>query len=497
MKDLIKMNKIDMVFPGVRALDQVDFTLQKGEIHALMGENGAGKSTLIKALTGVYKASSGTIYLEGKRIDPKTPLEARQHKIATVYQEVNLCSNLSVAENIFIGHEDMSKALVSWKTMKRKAKELLAKMNIHIDVSKSLDSYSIAIAQMVAIARALSIDAKVLILDEPTASLDDDEVKELFKVMKKLREEGLGIIFVTHFLDQVYEVCDRVTVLRNGKLIGEYPIETLPKVQLVAKMIGKEIEEFHKKIAENKKAESFFEGVGIGKKGAVQPLDLHLNKGEVLGLGGLLGSGRTETARLVFGADQIDEGIIKIKGKKVQLKQPNHALQAGIGFCPEDRKVEGIIGDLSVRENIVLALQAKYGWAKYIPNHKKEAFAKEYIELLSIKTPHSSQAVKNLSGGNQQKVILARWLLIHPELLILDEPTRGIDVGTKIEIQKLIVKLAGEDMSILFISSELDEMLRCCDRMMVFRDHHVVGEIKGDDMTQDKVMEVIAGGGKL
>lgn len=497
MSRLLEMKNIIKEFPGVMALDHVDFKLEEREIHALMGENGAGKSTLIKVLTGVYIKDSGEITMEGTRIQPTSPLQAKEHKISTVYQEVNLCPNLSVAENIMIGSDELSAKWVKWEQINKRAEELLANLNIQIDVKKRLDEYSIGIQQMAAIARALNTDAKILILDEPTASLDQDEVDQLFKVMRKLKSEGLGIIFVTHFLDQVYEVCDKVTVLRNGKFIGEYEIEALPKVELVAKMIGKDIEDFEKE-GENKREEKpFLTGRGIGKKGKVAAVDVELFKGEVLGFGGLLGAGRTETARLLFGADQVDQGHFVMDGKKVQLKSPGMAVRKKIAFCPEDRKKEGIIGPLSVRENMILALQAGLGWGKFLPMKQQKDFVKKYIELLNIKTPHMEQPVNKLSGGNQQKVILGRWLLTNPELLILDEPTRGIDVGTKMEIQKLILKLAKENMSILFISSEIDEMLRCCHRMMIFKDHHYVGELEEQDMSANKMMKVIAGGDEV
>lgn len=497
---LLKMRNISIEFPGVKALDKVNFTLNNGEIHALMGENGAGKSTLIKVLTGVEKLDSGEIIFLGDKINPKSTYEAQVLGISTVYQEVNLCSNISVAENIFIGREPMRFGTINWKEMNRRASLAMNKLNIDIDVTKSLDSYSIAIQQMVAIARAVDIEAKILILDEPTASLDEKEVEKLFKIMRNLKSQGIGIIFVTHFLDQVYEVTDKITVLRNGKLVGEYKTSELSKVQLVGKMIGKDYGEINSNIkpVENIKDESereiLLEAVNLGKKNVLKSCDTVIYKGEVLGLAGLLGSGRTELVKLLFGIEKADTGEIIINDKKSKISNPLEAMKKGIAYCPEDRKKEGIIPNLSIRENITLALQVKRGWFKYIPIKEQEKIAKEYIKLLDIKTPSAEKLVKELSGGNQQKVILARWLLTRPNLLILDEPTRGIDIGTKAEIQKLVLDLANQGISVIFISSELDEMLRTCSRLIVLRDRVKIKELVDDDLETNVIMNTIAGG---
>lgn len=497
---LLKMRNISIEFPGVKALDKVNFTLNNGEIHALMGENGAGKSTLIKVLTGVEKLDSGEIIFLGDKINPKSTYEAQVLGISTVYQEVNLCSNISVAENIFIGREPMRFGTINWKEMNRRASLAMNKLNIDIDVTKSLDSYSIAIQQMVAIARAVDIEAKILILDEPTASLDEKEVEKLFEIMRNLKSQGIGIIFVTHFLDQVYEVTDKITVLRNGKLVGEYKTSELSKVQLVGKMIGKDYGEINSNIkpVENIKDENereiLLEAVNLGKKSVLKPFDTFIYKGEVLGLAGLLGSGRTELVKLLFGIEKADTGEIIINDKKSKISNPLEAMKKGIAYCPEDRKKEGIIPNLSIRENISLALQVKRGWFKYIPIKEQEKIAKEYIKLLDIKTPSAEKLVKELSGGNQQKVILARWLLTRPNLLILDEPTRGIDIGTKAEIQKLVLDLANQGISVIFISSELDEMLRTCSRLIVLRDRVKIKELVDDDLETNVIMNTIAGG---
>lgn len=500
---VLKMEGICKSFPGVKALSEVSFQLKKGEIHTLMGENGAGKSTLIKVLTGVYTIDGGEITLNGNKISISSTQDAQNHGISTVYQEVNLCPNLSVAENIYIGREPMKRGSIDWKTINTSAEKLLLeRLNLKIDVKKILSSYSVAIQQMVAIARAVDISRGILILDEPTSSLEANEVKQLFNVMRNLKEQGMSIIFVTHFLDQVYEISDRITVLRNGKFIGTYDTDKLPRIDLVSNMIGKEMGEIERLNSAEKKSYNEFEGDslvdtnGFGKMGTIAPFDIDIRKGEVLGLAGLLGSGRSEIARLIFGIDKADQGTIKIHGKKHSFINPKRAITEGFGFCPEDRKIEGIVGDLTIRENIILAMQANKGIFKYIPMKKQQEISKQYIDLLNIKTPSMEQRINNLSGGNQQKVILARWLATNPEILILDEPTRGIDVGAKSEIQKLILELASKGMTIIFISSELQEMVRCCDRVLVLRDRKIIKELKGEDIKEANIMQAIAEGGK-
>lgn len=501
-KPLLTMRHITKTFPGVKALSNVDFTLRAGEIHALMGENGAGKSTLIKVLTGVEEMETGEIYLEGidHPIINRSPQEAQAIGISTVYQEINLCPNLSVAENIYIGREPKKFGRIDWKTMNKKSSELLKNLNIMIDVTKPLSNFSVAIQQMVAIARAVDISSKVLILDEPTSSLDEQEVEKLFLVMRKLKESGIGIIFVTHFLEQVYKISDRITVLRNGCLVGEYETEKLPSVELVELMIGKEIEDLAKLSKEendeenNEKKEIVIDAKGLCHTGTIHPFDLKIHKGEVIGLSGLLGSGRSELARAIYGADKPDQGELYFKEKKLQINTPLDALKSGMAYLPENRKEEGIIEDLSVRENIIIALQARRGMFKVISRKEQEEFADKFIDLLQIKTSSRDVPVKQLSGGNQQKVILGRWLLTNPDFLILDEPTRGIDVGTKTEIQKLVLKFSEEGKTILFISSEIDEMLRVCNKIAVLRDRKKVSELKGDQLSQSNIMKAIAGG---
>lgn len=501
--NLLEMRNISKNFPGVKALNQVDFTLREGEVHALMGENGAGKSTLIKVLTGAEEFESGEIRLEGIEgsIVNHSPQEALGRGISTVYQEVNLCPNLSVAENLFIGREIRKFGRIDWKTMNKMAKEALSDLDVHIDVTLTLDNFSVAIQQMVAISRAISFSAKILILDEPTSSLDESEVETLFRIIKKLKLRGMGIIFVTHFLEQVYAVCDCITVLRNGELVGEYEVKHLPRLQLVAKMMGKDFDDLAQVKSEymdmGGQSEPIIEACELGCSGKIKPFNLVIGKGDVVGLSGLLGSGRSELARAIYGADKPDTGHLRMKGKPVSIHAPIDAILQGMALLPENRKEEGIIADLSVRENIILALQAKRGMFKLMSQKEQENFADEYITLLNIKTADRETPIKQLSGGNQQKAILARWLLTDPDFMILDEPTRGIDVGTKTEIQKLVVNLAKEGKSVIFISSEIEEMLRTCNRMVILRDTQVVGELSEDEISQEGIMKAIAGGASL
>lgn len=498
-KVVLKMRDISKTFPGVKALQHVDFTLRRGEIHALMGENGAGKSTLIKVLTGVHEFQSGQISIDGEDVINKSPQDAQENGISTVYQEVNLCPNLTVAENLFIGREPRKAGFIDWKTMNQKSTELLENLGIDAHAGEKLEEVSLAKQQMIAIARAVDMKCKVLILDEPTSSLDDDEVEKLFKLMRRLKAEGVGIIFVTHFLEQVYEVCDRITVLRNGELVGEYEVKDLPRVMLVAKMMGKDFDDLADIKSSHEALKEFVpvvEAKGLGRKGTIRPFDFTVHKGEVVGLSGLLGSGRSELVRAIYGADKADSGTLKINGKEVKIKSPIDAMKLGMAYLPEDRKKDGIIADLSVRENIIIALQAKRGMFRPMSRKEMEEAADKYIDMLKIKTASRETPIKSLSGGNQQKVIIGRWLLTNPDFLILDEPTRGIDIGTKTEIQKLVLDLADKGMAVTFISSEVEEMLRTCSRMAVLRDGRKVGELSGNELSQEGIMKAIAGGGE-
>ncbi|KUJ44457.1 MULTISPECIES: sugar ABC transporter ATP-binding protein [Micromonospora] len=501
-RPVLTMTGISKSFPGVRALHNVDFRLFPGEVHALMGENGAGKSTLIKVLTGVYGIDEGTITLGDEQVAFSGPMQASAAGVSTVYQEVNLCPNLSVAENIFIGREPRLFGAVRWGEVRRRARKLLTRLDLDIDVTAPVASYSLAVQQMVAIARAIDVQARVLILDEPTSSLDAGEVAQLFRVMRQLRDEGIAILFVTHFLDQVYGIADRITVLRNGTLVGEYPIAELPQLALVEKMIGKELDVLERLEEQPRRELAALEGgtpfvavSELGRKGAIAPFSLTIHAGEVVGLAGLLGSGRTEAARLFFGADRADRGEVAVNGKPTSLRNPVQAIEYGIGFCSENRRAEGIIPDLSVRENMILAMQAARGWLRPIPRRRQDELVEQYIKALSIRPANPDVPVRNLSGGNQQKVLLARWLITEPRLLILDEPTRGIDIGAKAEIQKLVVQLSDGGMAVLFISAELEEVLRLSHKVAVMRDREMVAQLDNDDTVDaERVMQTIASG---
>ncbi len=458
-KELLKMQHIDKQFPGVIALKDVHFSLRAGEVHALLGENGAGKSTLIKVLTGVERMDGGSVQIEDEQVAIRSPLDAQKHGISTVYQEVNLCPHLTVAENIYVGREPLRAGRIDWKEIHRRSRELLKRFDLGIDVTKQLDNYPVAVQQMIAIARAVDVQAKILILDEPTSSLSNTEVQKLFAIMNMLKAQGMGIVFVTHFLDQVYEVTDRITILRDGGYVGTYDTADLPKVELIGKMIGKDpeaLDEGSRPSGQTDAGEEYLclEGVGTD---AISDVSLRLRQGEVSGFSGLLGSGRSEIARAIFGADRIHTGKVSVNGKETAIKTPLDAIHTDIAFCSENRKKEGIIGDLTIRENIIIALQAKRGLGRAIRYSEAQKLAEHFIKELGIKTPSADQKIKNLSGGNQQKVLLARWLATDPKLLILDEPTRGIDIGAKAEIQKIVKGLAEDGMSCVFISSEMEE----------------------------------------
>jgi len=495
---LLEMKGISKDFPGVRALDRVDFVLRRGEVHAVMGENGAGKSTLIKVLTGVYPRDAGEIRLDGAAVDPHSPKHAEALGISTVYQEVNLIPHLSVAENILLGRQPTRFGAISWRAIRKRARAAMARLGLDIDVSQEVSSYSVAIQQLVAIARALDVDAKLLVLDEPTSSLDEQETAELFTILRNLRGASMGIIFITHFIDQVYAVSDRITILRDGRLVGQFDAHSLPKLELVGNMIGKDPDQVAEMTSEKagqpaEGGQVVLETRGLARTGSIAPIDVTISQGQVVGLAGLLGSGRTEIARLLFGVDKSDTGEVLIDGKSASIHSPRSAIGYRLALTPEDRKVAGIIPNLTVRENIILAIQASRGMWRTLPRQKQLEIANKFIAALNIKTPGTEQAVANLSGGNQQKVLLARWLATEPRLLILDEPTRGIDVGAKAEVEQLISKLCADGMAILFISSELEEVVRDSHRVVVLRDRRKVGELIGDDIEMHRIMGLIAG----
>ena len=498
-KPIVVMKGITIEFPGAKALDGVNLRLFPGEVHALMGENGAGKSTMIKALTGVYKINAGSIEVDGKPQTFTGTGDAQNAGIATVYQEVNLCTNLTIGENVMLGHEVRGPLGINWKKTYEKSKKFLAQMGLeHLDPKAPLSSISIAMQQLVAIARAMVIDAKVLILDEPTSSLDANEVQDLFKIMRKIRDSGVAILFVSHFLDQIYEITDRLTILRNGKFIKEVMTKDTPRDELIGMMIGKSAAELsqigakkaHKDISGERPIVSVKQ---LGLKGTINPTDLDVYPGQVVGFAGLLGSGRTELGRLLYGADKPDSGTYELKGKKVSISDPYTALCNKIAYSTENRRDEGIIGDLTVRENMLIALQATRGMFKPIPKKEADEIVDKYMKELNVRPNDPNKLIKNLSGGNQQKVLIARWLATHPDLLILDEPTRGIDIGAKAEIQQVVLDLAEQGMGVVFISSEMEEVVRLSDDIEVLKDRHKIAELVNDDtVSQETIVQTIA-----
>ncbi len=497
---VLEAKGIGRSFPGVRALDDARLCLRAGEVHALMGQNGAGKSTLIKVLTGVCAPDSGIVELDGREVRPVSPIEAQRLGISTVYQEVNLCPELSVAENIFAGRYPRLPwwrgGGIDWRAVNSQAQHVVEGLQLNVDVTRQLSSYSVAIQQMVAIARATSISARVLILDEPTSSLDDDEVQQLFALLDRLRRQGLAILFVTHFLDQVYAIADRITVLRNGRFVGEYPTAELDRGALIAAMVGRvppavAAPVAGRALAADSQGVPVLEARQLGRKGQLHPTDVALHRGEIVGVAGLLGSGRTELARLIFGLDQADSGEVLVDGRPAALDSPAHAIGHGIAFCPEERKTEGVFADLSVRENIVLALQARAGLVPRLSARRQQELAEKLVASLAIKTAGTGMPVGQLSGGNQQKALLARALATDPRVLILDEPTRGVDVAARQEIMNEIVSLASKDLSVLFISAEIEEVTRISDRVVVMRDRRKAGELPGG-CEEQAVYELIA-----
>ena len=493
---ILEMKDISKSFSSVKVLHDVDFRIKKGEVHALMGENGAGKSTLRKILTGVYTRDGGKILFDGKEINPTSSLEAQQLGISPIYQEISLVMQLSVAENIYIGREIKKNGVIDWKTTYQKSRELLNSLGIDIDVTRRLGSYGTAIQQMVAIARSILIEAKLVIMDEATSSLDDDEVEVLFGIIRKLKEQGISVLFISHRLPEIFEITDTVTILKDGHLVGEYPTASLTKKDLVSKMIGRSADDIVDVHRSDRKVsdEAYLTAQNIESGIKLRGLNLTIQKGEIVGLAGLLGAGRTELARVIFGIDKKDRGEIQINGKTVEFKLPRHAINYGMAFCSENRKVEGIIPNLSIAENISIANMKKISRWGVIQKKKQNDIAREYVEKIHIKTTGIDQKICNLSGGNQQKVILARWLSMKPDFIILDEPTRGIDVGAKREIEELIRQIADQGISVLLISSEFEELIRNCDRVEVIRDGRNAGSLRAEELTENNIMNLIANG---
>jgi monosaccharide-transporting ATPase len=483
-----------MDFPGVRALDGADFEVRAGEVHALLGENGAGKSTLIKVLTGLYQPTSGTMMVAGRVVRPRSVRDAEAAGISTVYQEVDLIPTMSVAENVCLGREARRLGVIRRSAVRERARAALARLGISIDVGRVLAEFPIAVQQMVAVARALDVEARVLILDEPTSSLDPAETRTLFEVMRRLRAQGLGIVFVTHFLNQVSEIADRITVLRNAKRVGTWSTAALTRPALIEAMTGREIEATGLGTHAAKAVDdAVLEFTGLGRAG-FGPVSGRAARGETLGLAGLVGSGRTELARMLFGADAPERGQVRVGANSVRTGSIVDAISHGIAFTPEDRKGQGLVLDLSVLENIVLALQAKRGPWQPLGRVEQSRLAQHYISALKIKAPNPDTPVRSLSGGNQQKVLLARWLAMQPAVLILDEPTKGIDIGARAEIETLVTELRTKGLAVVLISSEFDEIVRVCGRVLVLRDGQSAGELNGPDVTEGRILDLIARG---
>ncbi|MGC4174235.1 sugar ABC transporter ATP-binding protein [Demequina sp.] len=493
---LLELTDATVYFGADAAIDHVSFRMFPGEVHSLMGENGAGKSTLIKAITGVNRLDTGVLRLDGEEVHLHSPVDALHAGISTVYQEIELLPNVSVAENIFLGREPRRLGLIDAKRMRAHAHEVLADLGLEIDPGSLLGSHSVAVQQLVAIARAISTDLRVLVLDEPTSSLDVDEVAELFRVIRELKQRGVAILFVSHFLDQVYEICDRVTVLRDGKFVGEYLTRELLRIDLVHKMLGHKETELKSRTrapaSDVEGDEPFLTARGVSTGRGIHAADVDVFEGRVLGVAGLLGSGRTELARAITGVDHLHTGVIVVAGENQAYTSPRKALTQGIAYSSENRRTEGIVAELSVLENIVLAVQADRGiWHRMRPARQRE-LANSWVEALGIRPADLDRPAGTLSGGNQQKVLLARLLALAPRLLVLDEPTRGIDIGAKVEIQNLVSELADNGLSVIFISAELEEVLRVSDRVAVLRDGRIVDTVPAGEATVDSVLAMVA-----
>lgn len=499
MTPLLSMHGIDKRFAGIPALRAAELVVEKGEVHALIGQNGAGKSTLIKLLTGYYKKDAGEIVFDGKPAAFTSPQDAQSAGISTIYQEINLVPLRSVTENICLGRETRRFGLLDWPAMHAQARDLLGRFNIDLDVRRPLMAYPTAVQQMVAIARAIGFDAKLVIMDEPTSSLDEREVEVLFNVIRQLKASGVSVIFVSHKLDELYAVCDRVTIMRDGRTVLVAPMAELSRLDLVTTMLGRELtqvlhdgHDVHEERSHTQEPVLAVRNLALGRK--VRNVAFDVRPGEIVGLAGLLGAGRTESARAVFGADKPEAGSIRFDGKENEIGRPLDAIRAGMGFCSEDRKLEGIIPDMSVRENLTLALMPHLSNRGIVDEARSREIVDSFIKRLGIRCSGPEQRIRELSGGNQQKVLLARWLCMNPKLLILDEPTRGIDVGAKAEILSLIRELAGQGLGVLMISSELEEVVEAASRIFVLRDGCTVAELEGEAVNEQTVMAAMAHG---
>ena len=491
---LVEIKDVSKHFPGVKALGHVSLSIRRGEVHALSGENGAGKSTLIKILTGVYTYDEGSIIFDGSPVAFKSTNESQKAGIGSVYQELNMIPYLSVAENIYIGDYPMGKTGIDWKELYENAQKQLDSLNIDVDAKKQLNELSTAQQQMVSIVRAVSRDCKLIILDEPTSSLDTKEVKTLFSLVRQLKEKGVAFIFITHRMEEIYQICDRITVLKDGHFIGTYQAEDLNQYQLVTLMVGREITQQRKQtyFSPEKDQNYVVEVRNLAKKPKVKDVSFGISRGEIVGLAGLLGSGRTEVAEMLFGSEMPDAGEILYEGILQKNISPTKAVRAGLAFCTENRRLDGIVPNMSVKNNIVLACMKQISRLGFVISRKRLALVNRYIEELRIKTPTPEQRIRNLSGGNQQKALLARWMATNPKLIILDEPTRGIDVGAKQEVERLVQQIASQGIGVLLISSEIPELVRNCDRVIVLREGEQVGELAGAQISEKAIMQIIA-----
>lgn len=488
---LLLMEGIDKTFPGVRALDQAQFELRAGEVHALVGENGAGKSTLMKVLAGVYNKDAGHIRYQGKEVEIPNPRAAQALGISMIHQELNLMPHLTLAQNVFIGREPRQgvRFMLAEKQINAQTQALFDSMHLKLDPRTRVADLTVATQQMVEIAKALSFDSQVLIMDEPTAALTEAEIAELFRTIRQLRDKGVGIVYISHRLEELKQIADRITVMRDGRYVGTEDAQTIAIDRIISMMVGRTIFESAPEVPEHPDEEVVLEVKNLNRGSAVRDVSFKLRKGEILGFAGLMGAGRTEVARVVFGADALDSGEIYVHGKQVDIRHPRHAVRHGIGYLSEDRKRYGLALGMDVEANIVLASFQKFlGLLGVVNNGKTHATGKHYVEALTIKTPSLQQRVKNLSGGNQQKVVIGKWLTADTDVLIFDEPTRGIDVGAKSEIYHLLNELAGQGKSIIMISSELPEILRMSHRIIVMCEGRITGELTAAEATQERIM---------
>ena len=487
-RTVLQMKGVKKYFPGVKALDGVDFELKKGEIHALLGENGAGKSTLIKILTGIYSMTEGSIHIKGEEVHMKSVKDARDNRIAAIHQEICLVPYISVARNVYLGRELKTKlGLMDDKTMEEETQKLLDRLGMDIDAAKEVRQYSIAQQQLIEIAKALALDAEILLMDEPTSSLTEKEVTKLFETIRRLKDSGTSIIYISHRMEELFELSDRVTVLRDGQYIGTYVTKDTTREELVAAMVGRQLTEFYVKDSVPQD-EVFMEVKSLSRAGVFQDVSFTLRKGEILGVSGMVGAGRSEVARAIVGIDAKDGGEVLLEGKALNIQKPIDAINAGIVLIPENRKEEGLVLENSVRFNTTLAVLKQFIRGVIWNRKKEEGIVDSHIKSLKIRTPHQEQLILNLSGGNQQKVVIAKWLATEPKVLIMDEPTRGVDVGAKAEIYTIMNSLAKQGISIIMISSDLPEIINMSDRVMVMREGKLAGILEKDEIGQEQIM---------